>query len=148
MAAPTLLYVTQVAPYRDGPAGVHGVLDQSSTAMAELAGLAGLGFQRVNDVATLDAGALAALDRGATLAVAGIHLTDVPALSYERHLFEERSLTSVTANTRADGEELLRVAARVRPRVATQPYPLEHADEALADLARDRINGVAVLRVA
>ncbi|HEX6476870.1 MAG TPA: zinc-dependent alcohol dehydrogenase family protein [Acidimicrobiales bacterium] len=92
--------------------------------------------------------ALAALDRGATLAVAGIHLTDVPALSYERHLFEERSLTSVTANTRADGEELLRVAARVRPRVATQPYPLEHADEALTDLARDRINGVAVLRVA
>lgn len=58
MAGPTLLYVTQVAPYRDGPAGVHGVLDQSSTAMAELAGLAGLGFQLVDDVAALDGGAL------------------------------------------------------------------------------------------
>ncbi|HEY3701952.1 MAG TPA: zinc-dependent alcohol dehydrogenase family protein [Acidimicrobiales bacterium] len=92
--------------------------------------------------------ALAALDRGGTLAVAGIHLTDVPVLSYERHLFEERSLTSVTANTRADGEELLRLAARIRPRVETQPYPLDRADEALADLAGGRVNGVAVLRIA
>jgi type 1 glutamine amidotransferase len=54
MAAPTLVYVTQVAPYRDGPAGVHGVLDQSATAMAELAELAGLHFRRVSDVRTLD----------------------------------------------------------------------------------------------
>ena len=92
--------------------------------------------------------ALAALDRGATLAIAGIHLTDVPVLSYERHLFEERSVTSVTANTRADGEELLRLAAHIRPRVETVPYPLERADEALADLANDRVNGVAVLRIA
>jgi propanol-preferring alcohol dehydrogenase len=91
--------------------------------------------------------ALAALDRGATLAIAGIHLTDIPVLSYERHLFEERSLTSVTANTRADGEELLRLASRIRPRVATVPYPFERADEALADLAADRVNGVAVLRI-
>ena len=60
MANPSFLYVTQVAPYRDGPAGVHGVLDQSSTAMAQLAEAAGLGFQRVADVRDLDAGALAA----------------------------------------------------------------------------------------
>jgi propanol-preferring alcohol dehydrogenase len=92
--------------------------------------------------------ALAALDRGGTLAVAGIHLTDVPVLSYGRHLFEERSLTSVTANTRADGEELLRLAARIRPRVETQPYSFDRADEALADLADGRVNGVAVLRIA
>ena len=92
--------------------------------------------------------ALAALDRGATLAVAGIHLTDVPTLNYERHLFQERSLCSVTANTRADGEELLRLAARIRPRVETVTYPLERADEALADLAGGRVNGVAVLSVA
>jgi uncharacterized protein len=55
VARPALLYVTQVAPYRDGPAGVHGVLGQSSTAIAELAGLAGLRFQRVDDVTALDA---------------------------------------------------------------------------------------------
>src|SRR5690606_18274893 len=43
--------------------------------------------------------ALAALDRGGTLAIAGIHLTDVPALNYQRHLFQERQVRSVTANT-------------------------------------------------
>jgi type 1 glutamine amidotransferase len=54
MVAPGLVYVTQVAPYRDGPAGAHGVLDQSATAMAELAELAGLSLRRVSDVRTLD----------------------------------------------------------------------------------------------
>jgi type 1 glutamine amidotransferase len=57
--APSLLYVTQVAAYRHGPAGVHGVLDQSSTAVAQLAEAAGLSFQRVTDVRTLDPEALA-----------------------------------------------------------------------------------------
>jgi type 1 glutamine amidotransferase len=55
-----LVYVTQVAPYRDGPAGVHGVLDQSTTAMAELAGAAGLGFRHVPDVRSLDVSDLSA----------------------------------------------------------------------------------------
>ncbi len=54
MEAPNLIYVTQVAPYNDGPAGVHGVLDQSATALAQLAEGAGLGFQRVTDVRHLD----------------------------------------------------------------------------------------------
>src|SRR5271165_4640290 len=54
MAKPSLLYVTQVAPYRDGPAGVHGVLDQSATAVSELAEAAGLAFRRVADVRTLE----------------------------------------------------------------------------------------------
>ena len=57
--------------------------------------------------------ALAALDQGGTLALAGIHLSDIPGLDYQRHLFRERTLTSVTANTRADGEELLRLAPAV-----------------------------------
>ena len=61
--------------------------------------------------------ALAALDRGGTLAVAGIHLSDIPTLDYERHLFQERRLRSVTANTRADGEEFL--AARGPPGCAS-----------------------------
>jgi len=54
VAVPTMLYVTQVAPYADGPAGVHGVLDQSATAMAQLAESAGLDFHRVTDVRALD----------------------------------------------------------------------------------------------
>ena len=54
-----LLYVTEVAPYRDGLAGVHGVLDQSAIAMQEVAGAAGLGFRRVDDVHSLAADTIA-----------------------------------------------------------------------------------------
>jgi alcohol dehydrogenase, propanol-preferring len=89
--------------------------------------------------------ALAALDRAGTLAIAGIHLSDVPPLDYQRHLFQERQLRSVTANTRADGEEFLALAARLGLRVTTTTYPLDAADRALADLANDRLTGAAVL---
>ena len=67
--------------------------------------------------------ALAALDRGGTLAVAGIHLSDVPVLDYERHLFEERTLRSVTANTRRDGEDFLEEAARIGSASPPRPTP-------------------------
>jgi alcohol dehydrogenase, propanol-preferring len=89
--------------------------------------------------------ALAALDRGGTLSIAGIHLSDVPPLNYQRHLFEERTLRSVTANTRSDGRTFLALAERHRLRVATTPYPFEKAADALSDLAADRVNGAAVL---
>ncbi len=89
--------------------------------------------------------ALEALDRGGTLAIAGIHLSDIPTLNYRRHLFEERTLRSVTANTRLDGKEFLEVAARIPLRVSTTAYPFDQADQALADLAHDRVNGAAVL---
>ena len=91
--------------------------------------------------------ALAALERGGTLAVAGIHLSDVPPLDYQRHLFQERQLRSVTANTRADGEEFLALAARFGLRVTAQPYRLDEADRALADLAHGHVTGAAVLVV-
>ena len=91
--------------------------------------------------------ALEALDRGGTLAVAGIHLSDVPPLDYQRHLFQERILRSVTANTRSDGRELLRLAAEIPLRAHTVPYPLERANEALVDLKQDRVRGAAVLRI-
>jgi alcohol dehydrogenase, propanol-preferring len=89
--------------------------------------------------------ALAALDRGGTLAIAGIHLSDVPGLDYQHHLFEERTLQSVTANTRRDGEAFLSEAARIGVRVTTSPYPMDRADVALRDLAHDRVAGAAVL---
>jgi propanol-preferring alcohol dehydrogenase len=88
---------------------------------------------------------LAALDRGGTLAIAGIHLSDIPSLDYDRHLFQERQVRSVTANTRADGEEFLALAARLGVEVATVRYPLGAADRALSDLAADRTTGAAVL---
>lgn len=89
--------------------------------------------------------ALEALDRGGTLAIAGIHLSDVPVLNYQRHLFHERQVRSVTANTRADARAFLEFAAGHRIRVATTVYPLAEADHALADLAADRVTGAAVL---
>jgi propanol-preferring alcohol dehydrogenase len=77
--------------------------------------------------------ALEALDRGAALAVAGIHLSAIPPLDYQRHLFQERELRSVTANTRADGRALLALASEVP--LATTPSPtLARANEALLDL--------------
>ena len=92
--------------------------------------------------------ALASLDRGATLAVAGIHLSEIPALDYARHLFQERRLQSVTANTREEGRELLELADSIPIRTQTVTYPLEAASEALVDLKQDRIRGAAVLEIA
>ena len=96
-------------------------------------------------VGSLVPDALAALDRGGTLAIAGIHLTDIPSLNYQRHLFEERTLRSVTANTRQDGNDFLALAARIPIRIRTEAYPLDEANRALQDLAADRVTGAAVL---
>ena len=98
-------------------------------------------------VGTLVPPALEALDRGGTLSIAGIYLTDVPPLNYDRDLFEERTLTSVTANTRADGEAFFDIAARIPIETIANVYPFEEADRALADLAHGQITGVAVLRM-
>jgi propanol-preferring alcohol dehydrogenase len=92
--------------------------------------------------------ALEALDHGGTLAVAGIYLTDIPSLSYERHLFHEKNLRSVTANTRADGEELLRIAAEIPIHPYTTAFPLPDANRALQQLKHDAIQGSGVLLVA
>ena len=89
--------------------------------------------------------ALGHLDNGATLAVGGIHLSDIPPLSYERHLFGERKLVSVTANTRADGRELLEIASRIPIQVSTTPLPLARAGDALQALASGNVRGAAVL---
>ncbi len=91
--------------------------------------------------------ALEALDRGGTLAIAGIHLSDIPALNYQRHLFQERQIRSVTSNTRADAREFLDFAADHHIEVTTPEYPLGQADQALTDLSEGRIAGAAVLLV-
>src|SRR5215472_9020453 len=99
-------------------------------------------------VGTVVPAALRNLDRGGTLAIAGIYLTDIPAVNYEDELFQERSLRSVTSNTRGNAEEFLRLAERLRLKVSVTPYPFEAAQEALTDLAEDRVTGAAVLTVA
>lgn len=91
--------------------------------------------------------ALESLAKGGTLVLASIYMTPVPGMDYERHLFHERSVRSVTANTREDGRELLRLAAEIPLRTRTRAFPLEQANEALQALKHDQINGAAVLRV-
>jgi alcohol dehydrogenase, propanol-preferring len=89
--------------------------------------------------------ALRNLARGGTLALAGIYMTAVPALDYERDLFYERTIRSVTANTRADGEELLSEAARIPIRTATTAFPLEEGNRALTLLKHGGFAGAGVL---
>lgn len=91
--------------------------------------------------------ALRALDRGGTLAIAGIHLTDIPSLDYSAELFQERQVRSVTANTRADGEDLLALAEQIPLRPIITTYGFEHVGDALADVANDRLSGAAVIDV-
>lgn len=91
--------------------------------------------------------ALRDLDKGGTLALAGIYMSDLPSMAYEPHLFWEKTLQSVTANTRADGEALLAEAAAIPIRPRVQRYSLAEANRALQDLAADRVEGTAVLIV-
>jgi len=98
-------------------------------------------------VGDLVPGIMESLDRGGTCAIAGIYLTDIPALNYDRHLFQERTLRSVTANTREDGRELMQLAVDVPLRPHAQEFALSDANDALRRLKHDEITGAAVLRV-
>lgn len=99
-------------------------------------------FAPVGDLVPI---ALRALDRGGVLAVAGIHLSDTPPLNYERDLFYEKELRSVTSNTRVDGREFLDLAVRHGVRATVHRYPLSEAQRALQDLKAGRFDGAAVL---
>jgi len=92
--------------------------------------------------------ALRALRKGGTLALAGIHMSTIPAMSYDEHLFHEKTLTSVEANTRADGEALLAIAAAIPIRSRRVLFPFADANRALATLKHDGIDGTGVLVVA
>lgn len=89
--------------------------------------------------------ALRALDRGGVLSLAGIHLSDVPELNYERELFYEREIRSVTANTRADGDEFLQIAAAIGVQPTVHEHPLGEAADVLQDLLDGAYTGAAVL---
>lgn len=91
--------------------------------------------------------ALEALDKGGTLALAGIYLSDVPALNYQKHLFHEKIIRSVTANTREDGRELLKLGREIPIKTQTEVFPLDQANEALLKFDADGIRGAAVLTV-
>ena len=91
--------------------------------------------------------ALRALNKGGTLALAGIYMSQIPALDYEKHLYYEKSIRSVTASTRQDGEELLQLAAAIPIRTQTEQFPLAEANLALQLLKAGKINGAGVLAV-
>jgi alcohol dehydrogenase, propanol-preferring len=122
-----------------GAASVQGASDRPPVALDSA-----ILFAPVGDLVLP---AMEALDRGGTLAIAGIHLSDIPAMDYQRHLFQERQLRSVASNTRADAREFLAFAGRHRLEVTSPQYPLDKADAALADLGAGRVSGAAVLMV-
>ncbi len=89
---------------------------------------------------------LAALDKGGTLVLGGIHMSDSPPIAYEL-LYQERIVRSVANNTRADGREFLAEAARIPVTTHVQTFALEEANEALIALKTDAIRGAGVLIV-
>ena len=91
--------------------------------------------------------ALQALEKGGTLALAGIYMTPIPSLDYDRDLFQERTLQSVTANTKQDGIDLLQEAAAIPIRTHTQSFTLEEANVALQRLKAGTIQGAGVLKI-
>lgn len=89
--------------------------------------------------------ALEALDKGGSCILAGIHMSPIPALEYEKHLYYERSIKSVTANTRQDGEDLLKIAAKIPVITHTETFPLNEANRALSLLKEGGVSGAGVL---
>jgi len=90
--------------------------------------------------------ALAALDKGGTLVLGGIHMSDTPPIPYEL-LYRERVVRSVANNTRDDGRAFLAEAARLPVRTHVRTFPLEEANEALVALKNDALRGAGVLVV-
>ena len=91
--------------------------------------------------------ALNALDRGGTLALAGIYMTPIPQMDYLKYLYFERAIRSVTASTRKDGEELLKLASEIPIHTKITSFPLKEANEALQLLKQGKINGAGVLEI-
>jgi propanol-preferring alcohol dehydrogenase len=85
--------------------------------------------------------------KGGTVVLAGIHMTPIPAMEYAPHLFHEKTLRSVEANTRQDGEDLLHEAAEIPIRPSVTTFALDQANEALMALKADRLDGTGVLLV-
>jgi alcohol dehydrogenase, propanol-preferring len=95
-------------------------------------------------VGALVPAALRAVAKGGTVVCAGIHMSPIPSFPYEI-LWGERVVRSVANLTRRDGEEFLRLAGRVPLRIATEPLPLEQANEGLDRLRGGRVRGAVVL---
>ena len=135
---------TRAAGHRDlarrlGAAWTGGVTDRAPAPLD-----AAIVFAPAGEIVPL---ALRAVRKGGIVVLAGIHMSPIPAMEYEPHLFHEKTLRSVEANTRQDGEDLLREASEARIRPSVTPFPLEAANDALIALKADRLDGTGVLLV-
>jgi propanol-preferring alcohol dehydrogenase len=92
--------------------------------------------------------ALDGVERGGTVALAGVTMTNIPEMNYEKHLYYEKVLRSVTASTREDGRELIRLAAEIPIHTDTVIFPLEAANRALRLIKESKISGAGVLEIA
>jgi len=91
--------------------------------------------------------ALRILEKGGTVALAGIYMTPIPEIDYVKYLYHERTLRSVANATRQDGEELLRIAPEIPIRTTTRVFPLEEANRTLQLLKAGKISGAAILKI-
>ncbi|KRK47096.1 zinc-binding alcohol dehydrogenase family protein [Secundilactobacillus kimchicus JCM 15530] len=91
--------------------------------------------------------ALAGLKPGGTLALAGIHVSDIPSLNYQDAIFHEKNLTSVESNTRHDGETFLKLADRLDIHPEITEYAFSDALAALRYVKKGDIRGACVLRI-
>ena len=89
--------------------------------------------------------ALSCLRKGGVVAINAIHLDRIPQFDYDRLLWGERQIRSVANMTRADARDFLQVAAQIRLQSKVTVFPLDQANEALAALKGDAIDGAAVL---
>jgi propanol-preferring alcohol dehydrogenase len=90
--------------------------------------------------------ALASVKAGGIVAVAGIYVDQLPAMDYGEHLFHEKKLVSVEANTREDAEEFMRLSSKLKLRSIVSVRPLSSANEALLELKSGRVDGALVLK--
>jgi propanol-preferring alcohol dehydrogenase len=90
--------------------------------------------------------ALAALRKGGTLVLGGIHMSPIPSFPYPL-IYQERSIRSVANNTREDGHDFIKIAAAIPIHTEVQAFPLDQANQALQALKHDGIRGAGVLKI-
>ncbi|MBI4721583.1 MAG: zinc-dependent alcohol dehydrogenase family protein [Candidatus Stahlbacteria bacterium] len=91
--------------------------------------------------------ALESLEKGGTVALAGIYMTPIPEMEYNKYLYHEKTICSVTNSTRTDGEELLKLSASIPIKPETTIFPLEEANQALQLLKHRQITGAGIIEI-
>lgn len=91
--------------------------------------------------------ALRILEKGGTLALAGIYMSPIPEMDYQKHLYYEKTVRSVANSTRRDAEDLIKLAVEIPIHTEVQLFAFEKANHALSLLKQGKIQGAGVLRI-